>query len=68
MDHRQLLIEDEGRGRQLRQRQTADLVTDREFTNFEISLEWKATTGGNSGIIYGVVKDPKLRRTVEDRT
>ncbi len=36
-----------------------DLVTDREYTNFELSLDWKATTGANSGIMYGVVEDPK---------
>jgi hypothetical protein len=37
----------------------ADLVTDREFTNFELSLDWKATKGGNSGVVYGVIEDPK---------
>jgi hypothetical protein len=37
----------------------ADLVTDREFASFELALEWKATTAGNSGIMYGVVEDPK---------
>ncbi len=36
-----------------------DLVTDAEYTNFELSLDWKATKGGNSGIMYGVVEDPK---------
>jgi hypothetical protein len=38
-----------------------DLVTDAEYTNFELSLEWKATKGGNSGIMYGVVEDPKYQ-------
>jgi hypothetical protein len=37
----------------------ADLVTDREFTNFELSLDWKASKGGNSGVMYGVIEDPK---------
>ena len=37
----------------------ADLVTDAEFTNFELSLDWKATKGGNSGVMYGVIEDPK---------
>ena len=37
----------------------ADLTTDREFTNFELSLDWKATKGGNSGVMYGVVEDQK---------
>lgn len=39
----------------------ADLVTDAEYTNFELSLDWKATTGGNSGVMYGVVEDPKYQ-------
>ncbi len=29
-----------------------DLVTDEEFGPFELSLEWKISEGGNSGIIY----------------
>jgi hypothetical protein len=37
----------------------ADLVTDREFTSFELSVDWRATKGGNSGVLYGVVEDPK---------
>jgi hypothetical protein len=37
----------------------ADLVTDRQFTNFEVSVDWKATKGGNSGIMYAVVEDKK---------
>ncbi len=37
----------------------ADLVTDRAFENFEISIDWKTSKGGNSGIMYAVVEDPK---------
>ena len=37
----------------------ADLATDREFTDFEVSVDWKATQGGNSGLMYGVVEDKK---------
>jgi hypothetical protein len=37
----------------------ADLVTNREFTNFELRFEWKASKGGNSGVMYGVVEDLK---------
>jgi hypothetical protein len=37
----------------------ADLATDQEFTNFEVSLDWKATKGGNSGLMYGVVEGKK---------
>jgi hypothetical protein len=37
----------------------ADLVTDDEFTNFELRLEWKASEGGNSGIMYGVIENER---------
>ena len=36
-----------------------DMTTDGEFTNFELAIDWKATTAGNSGLMYGVVEDPK---------
>lgn len=29
-----------------------DLVTDRKFTNFEFSFQWKISPGGNSGVHY----------------
>ncbi|MBT4237565.1 MAG: DUF1080 domain-containing protein, partial [Cryomorphaceae bacterium] len=31
-----------------------DLVTDKEYTNFELSIEWNISKNGNSGILYGV--------------
>jgi len=31
-----------------------DLVTDEEFENFDLRLEWKISKGGNSGIFFGV--------------
>lgn len=34
-----------------------DLVTDEEFDNFHLKLEWKVDTGGNSGIIFYVHED-----------
>ncbi len=37
--------------------QAGDLITDDEFDNFELSLEWKVAPGGNSGIIYRVAED-----------
>ena len=36
-----------------------DMTTDGEFTNFELVIDWKATTAGNSGLMYGVIEDPK---------
>lgn len=38
-----------------------DLVTDKDFENFELRLEWKIEKGGNSGIFYGVKEGKKLR-------
>lgn len=40
-----------------------DLVTNDEFENFELSLEWKISPEGNSGILFNVHEDPKFRRT-----
>jgi len=42
-----------------------DLVTDAEYENFELVLEWKITPGGNSGIIFGVHEDPAFHATYE---
>lgn len=36
-----------------------DLVTDEEFDNFDLYLEWKISKGGNSGIFYGVKEGPE---------
>lgn len=34
-----------------------DIMTEQQFENYELSLEWKISEGGNSGIIYNVVED-----------
>ncbi|MBK0379890.1 3-keto-disaccharide hydrolase [Mucilaginibacter segetis] len=41
----------------------ADLVTDKEYENYELALDWKIAEGGNSGIIFGVHEDPSLGAT-----
>ena len=33
-----------------------DIITDREFENYELQLEWKIQDCGNSGIIYNVIE------------
>ncbi|MGY5849759.1 3-keto-disaccharide hydrolase [Salegentibacter sp. F14] len=33
---------------------TENLITEKEYENFELSLEWKISEGGNSGIMWGV--------------
>lgn len=35
------------------------LITLRQFGNFELSLEWKISQGGNSGILYHVIEKPE---------
>lgn len=40
-----------------------DLITDKEYENFELSLEWKISKGGNSGIIFGVHESPAYGAT-----
>jgi len=40
-----------------------DLVTDKEYENYELSLEWKIAEGGNSGVIFGVHEDPAFKAT-----
>ena len=34
-----------------------DIITDREFTNFELVVDWKVSEGGNSGIFYLASED-----------
>lgn len=37
--------------------QGGDLVTDQEFENYHLKLEWKISKNGNSGIIFNVHED-----------
>ena len=38
---------------------SGDLVTDKEYENFELEFEFKIPPKANSGVIYKVVEDPK---------
>jgi hypothetical protein len=40
-----------------------DLVTDGTYENYHLSLEWKISQGGNSGIIFGVQEDAAYEHT-----
>jgi hypothetical protein len=33
-----------------------DIVTNKEYTNFELSIDWKLSPGGNSGLFYYAVE------------
>ncbi len=37
------------------------IVTDKQYTNFELTWDWKLTHGGNSGMLYHVVEHPKFK-------
>lgn len=37
----------------------ANLMTNQQYTNFELSLEWMIGENGNSGLFWGVVEDEK---------
>lgn len=34
-----------------------DIITEAQFANFELALEWKVAPGGNSGIMFRVTED-----------
>lgn len=39
-----------------------DLVTDKEYQDFELTLEWKIEEGGNSGIMFNVLEGDEHRQ------
>lgn len=41
------------------------LMTIKQFGNFELSVEWKISPGGNSGILYHVVEKPEYKHDYE---
>lgn len=40
-----------------------DLVTNQEYENYELSVDWKISQEGNSGIIFGVHEDSTYQQT-----
>jgi hypothetical protein len=40
-----------------------DILTDKEYKDYELALEWKISPCGNSGIIFNVVEDAKYENT-----
>lgn len=42
-----------------------NIITKEEYTNFILSLEWKISEGGNSGIFWGVFEDPKYKEAYQ---
>lgn len=42
-----------------------DLVTDKQYSNFELTWDWKVDKGSNSGVMYHVVEDKKYQAPYE---
>jgi hypothetical protein len=42
-----------------------DIITTDEFENFELSLEWKTSKSGNSGIFFNAVEDTAVKAIYE---
>jgi hypothetical protein len=40
-----------------------DLVTDKEYKNFDLTFDWKINKGGNSGVFINVVERPEIQAT-----
>ena len=38
-----------------------DIITEEQFDNFELSLEWRTSAAGNSGIFYRVAEGPEFQ-------
>jgi hypothetical protein len=42
-----------------------DIITKKQFQNFELSLEWKTSIGGNSGIFFNAIEDTAIEAIYE---
>jgi hypothetical protein len=42
-----------------------NIISKQEFTNFVLSLEWKVSEGGNSGIFWGIKEDARYGQPYE---
>jgi hypothetical protein len=42
-----------------------NLVTKKDYTDFVLSLDWKISEAGNSGILWGVKEDEKYKQPYE---
>jgi len=42
-----------------------NIITKKEYTNFILSLDWKISEAGNSGIFWSVFEDPKYKEAYQ---
>jgi len=47
------------------QEEEQDLLTNKEYKSFALSLEYKMTKGANSGVVFQIKEDPKYRFAYE---
>ena len=47
--------------RERRDRKSHDIITNKQYTNFVLSLEWKISEKGNSGILWGIQEGKKFK-------
>ncbi|GAB3985477.1 hypothetical protein GCM10028807_00810 [Spirosoma daeguense] len=40
-----------------------DLVTDKEYENFELEFDFKIPKGSNSGVVYKIIDNPEIKST-----
>ncbi|WP_276479396.1 3-keto-disaccharide hydrolase [Paraflavitalea pollutisoli] len=40
-----------------------DMVSDEEYSNFHLKVDWKVDSAGNSGIMFYVKEDPKIEKS-----
>ncbi len=39
-----------------------DLISEKEYTDFILSVDWKISEAGNSGVFWGVKEDPEIEK------
>ncbi|MBK5279329.1 MAG: DUF1080 domain-containing protein [Bacteroidia bacterium] len=52
-------------GRGLGEDAGGSLTTLKQYGNFELTIDWKITPGGNSGILYHVIEQPEYKQDYE---
>lgn len=58
-----LLYPDQSNQQQYKNKEKTDLVTDDEYGDFHLKLEWRLSEKGNSGIMFYIKEDKKYERT-----
>ncbi|WP_276372301.1 DUF1080 domain-containing protein [Chryseolinea sp. H1M3-3] len=44
-------------------KETGDIITEKEYQDYELAMDWKIGACGNSGIIFNVVEDDQYQNT-----